>query len=92
MTSTYFSLTPELEFSGIIDIQAPTWWKIYKAAIDTLSSSEKYDGEARGLYEVLKEYLERGDDNGWTDAVSGINMIPNDVQDPSTEYNNPATH
>ena len=33
--------------------------------------------------------MERGDNNGWNDQVSGINMIPDNIHEPNIEYKNP---
>ena len=86
-----FYFTPSLAFWGVIDMKSPRGRNTYESERKPLSSSDKFDGKAQGLYIVLKEYLDRGDENGCADAVSGINMIPTDVQDPSTEYNNLTT-
>ena len=72
-------------------MQSPARWNIHQSETKTLSSSDKFDGKDHGLYGVLKEYLDRGGDNGWADALWGNNMIPDDVQDPSIEYKNLAT-
>ena len=65
--------------------------KIYEAEMNPLSSFDKFYGEAYILYGLLKEYLDRWDEILWNDAVSEIYMIHDDIQDPSTEYNNMAT-
>ena len=88
MTSILLFLTRALAFSGVIDIQSPTGRKIYEATKNPLSSSNKFDAESHGLYGVLKEYLYHGNENGCPDEVSGINMIPDNVQNPNTEYKN----
>ena len=73
-------------------MQLPARHKIYEAETNPLSSSNKLYGEAHGIYGVLKKYLDRGDDNNWTGAVPGINIIPDYVQNTNTEYKNLATH
>ena len=91
MTYTSFFLRPALAFSGIVDVQSLSRRKIYEVKTNPLLSLDVFNGEAHGLYVFLKEYLDRGDENVWTDAVPGINMIPDDIQDPNTEYNNLST-
>ena len=71
-------------------MQKPSRRKIYETATKLLSSGEKFDGEAHGIYGLLKEYLDCRDENVWTDPVLGINMIPNDIYLPNTEYNSPS--
>ena len=69
-------------------MQAPDGRKIYKTETKTLIPGKKFDEQAHGLYEVLKEYLDRGGKNQWTDTVSGINMITDDIHNHITLYNN----
>ena len=86
-----FYLTSALEFSGGTNVQTPVGHKIYEIAAKPLSQGKKFDGEDHGLYGLLKEYLDRGYENGWTNLVSVINMIPGDTHKPNTEYKNLAT-
>ena len=74
-----------MEVLAIIDMKSLVRRNISEGATKPLSPSEKFGGESHGLYAVLNEYLVLGDENIWTDAVSDINTIPDEVQDPSTE-------
>ena len=83
-----FSLTPALALSGLIDTKTPDGSKIYNTATKPLTPGKKFDGEYQGIYGLLKEYLDRVNDNDWTDTVSVINMYPNKTHEPITEYKN----
>ena len=74
-----------MEVLAIIDMKSLVGRNISEAATKPLSPSEKIGGESHGLYAFLNEYLDLGDGNIWTDAVSDVNMIPDEAQDPSTE-------
>ena len=69
-------------------MKKPDGHNIYETSTKTLTPGEKFDGEAHGIYGLLKEYIDRGDENVWTDPVSGINTISGKIHDPSTEYKN----
>ena len=69
-------------------MQKPAGRKIYQTETNTLSPGKNFDGEAHSLYGTIKEYMECGDNNGWNDQVSGINMIPDNIHEPNIEYKN----
>ena len=51
---------PDLEFSGVINKQTPDGRNTYETATYSLTPGKTFDGEDRGLYELLKEYLYNG--------------------------------
>ena len=69
LTSILFSLTSALLFLGVINMHSTVGRKICDTETKPLSSSDKLNRYAHGLYGFLKEYLYCGDENGCPDTV-----------------------
>lgn len=82
-----FALTPAAANPGIIDYGTHDGQKFFKNATQRLNE-ELYDCVPEGMFTFLKSLKLRANLYGWNNNTFGILMIPRNVADPNTEYDN----
>jgi len=75
-----FAITPALAITGLLDYTKGDHVKIFRGAIKAVSD-EPFNCEADGLYQFLKDVLDRADEMGWTQGILKINKEEDDQDD-----------
>jgi hypothetical protein len=78
-----FAITPALAITGLLDYTKGDHVKIFRGAIKAVSD-EPFNCEAEGLYQFLKDVLDRADEMGWTQGILKVNNQDDDV-DPKVD-------
>ena len=79
-----FALNPAAAVNGIIDFTTSEGRKLYSKATEKLQE-ELYDCSPEGMFAFIRAYEDRASMYGWNDENAGINMIPNNAENPFEE-------
>jgi hypothetical protein len=75
-----FAITPALAITGLLDHTKGDHVKIFTGAIKAVSD-EQFNCEAEGLYQFLKDVLDRADEMSCTQGILKVNREEDDQDD-----------
>ena len=87
-----FYLNPASAMTGVLDFAQVETRKFYHKATARLDREELFDCTAENMHHFLKTICQRANEYGWDDDVTGVLMIPEDHQDPTSDLKYLPTH
>ena len=80
-----FHLNPADAMVGVLDFTKSKSRKFYQNAIKKLDPDELFDCTPGNMYHFLKLLDHRAEEFGWSNEISGILWIPEDINDQNSD-------